>query len=145
MKISKAHEQFADLLEIKFNFPKRDVLNRPKKYLGPNWEAVINFWLYLDTLSVGQMKFIDHQYYSLSREYRRISRDNSFYSSNDTISPCSTTAGDAAYRGASCLSIAVRDATHELIGLDKLLKQKNQLVFFPLFLNPNPILLQPIS
>jgi hypothetical protein len=34
-------------------------LSNPAKYLGPNWENVLNFWIYLDTLSIeerGEMK-----------------------------------------------------------------------------------------
>jgi hypothetical protein len=43
-------------------------------------------------------------------------------------------AGSSAYFSVSCAGSAARCSTYELIGLDKLLEQGYQPVFYPLFL-----------
>ncbi len=45
MFYSKPHQAFSDRLN------NLDVLTNPEKYLGPNYQDVLNFWIYLDTLS----------------------------------------------------------------------------------------------
>jgi hypothetical protein len=46
IKISKTHKKFADHLD------DQTALEYPERFLGPNWKDVLNFWIYLDTLSV---------------------------------------------------------------------------------------------
>jgi len=43
--ISKTHEEFSERLSYK----KLRVLSHPQEFLGPNFEAVLNFWLILET------------------------------------------------------------------------------------------------
>ena len=52
MKISKAHQRFADQLY------HQTALEYPERFLGPNWKDVLNFWIYLDTLSVEESRII---------------------------------------------------------------------------------------
>lgn len=49
MKISKAHQRLAKFMR------QEDVIPTPEKYLGPNYLSVLNFWLYLETLSKEQV------------------------------------------------------------------------------------------
>jgi hypothetical protein len=57
--ISLTHSVFLRKINDKCEGSPQDVLSNPAKYLGPNWENVLNFWIYLDTLSIeerGEMK-----------------------------------------------------------------------------------------
>ncbi len=133
MKISKTHKEFAKRLN------KQDVLNRPEIYLGPNWEAVINFWLYLDTLTEEQLKVVGERYVALNKKKRHISISNARVAS--VTIKYEQDAEIAAYCSVSSTqSVGVKTAAYyatcELLGLDKLLKRGHQPVFFPMFLNP---------
>jgi hypothetical protein len=128
MKISKTHEKFASYIK------NQGVLDSPQFYIGPNWEEVINFWLYLDTLSEEQMKVVEKRYWDLSYEERKIARGRSRNVARDTTrysydAYCSVSYTCNWKSIAACASL-------ELIGLDKLLEQGHQPVFFPMFLNP---------
>jgi len=56
MKISKAHKRFSERLEN----PR--VLTNPEEFLGPNYKAVLNFWMILDELSEDQWIVIKERY-----------------------------------------------------------------------------------
>jgi hypothetical protein len=64
MTYSKIHQAFSERL----NQP--DVLTNPEKYLGPNWEDVLNFWIYLDTLSDEEKKKMYDRYQTLEYTVR---------------------------------------------------------------------------
>jgi hypothetical protein len=127
MKISKTHKNFARRLK------NQEVLTHPEKYLGPNWEAVINFWLYLDTLNKKQLKVVNKRYWDLSQEERDISWDKVFKVIRVTTN-YAFHARSSACGSVFCASSAAANATDELIGLEKLLDQGYQLQSFPLFL-----------
>jgi hypothetical protein len=132
MKISKTHRILARRLN------NQDILNRPEQYLeylGPNWEEVINFWLYLDTLSVNQLKVVGKSYWDLSNEERNIAWDKARRAARVTTNFYSS-AGKAAHASVYYENFVAKYATYELIAIDKLLEQGNQPVFFPMFLNP---------
>jgi hypothetical protein len=129
MKISKTHENFADLLK------KQEVLTHPENYLGPNWEEVINFWLYLDTLSYEQLRVAGNRYLALSFEEWIVARKNARDIAED-VTNYTDDATAAVYSSVSYAKSPAEYATLELIGLDKLLEQGHQPVFFPMFLNP---------
>ena len=59
MKISTTHQKFADRLKDQTS------LEYPELFLGPNWKNVLNFWLYLDTLSDEKLNLVDRLYSSL--------------------------------------------------------------------------------
>jgi hypothetical protein len=128
MKISKAHRTFAIII-------KHDVLIHPENYLGPNWEDVINFWLYLDTLTEEQLKTVRKRNGSLSEKQNDIAYDRARVAATATIR-YAYDASDSAFDSVSYAKPAAKYATLELIGLDKLLELGLNPVFFPLFLNP---------
>jgi hypothetical protein len=128
MKISKAHRTFAIII-------KHDVLIHPENYLGPNWEDVINFWLYLDTLTEEQLKTVRKRNGSLSYKECRVASEKAWVAAKATTR-YAYDASDSASDSVSCAKPAAEYATKELIGLDKLLEQGHQPVFFPMFLNP---------
>jgi hypothetical protein len=135
MKISKTHQRFADYLHDLHDVLDQYVLEHPGDYLGPNWEEVINFWLYLDTLSENQLLVVNKRYWDLSYEERNVAYGRVSNVARDTTKDAEYAeyAGDSAYH---TTILATAHATYELIGLQKLLEQGHQPVFFPMFLNP---------
>jgi hypothetical protein len=53
---SKAHQNLAQLSD------SPDVYNNPEKYLGPNYASVLNFWWYLESLTVKQLLELENKY-----------------------------------------------------------------------------------
>jgi hypothetical protein len=62
MKISKTHQHLSNYLKN----PK--VLTNPEPILGPNWETVLRWWLYFESLT-------DEQKRELWRRYKAIAYD----------------------------------------------------------------------
>jgi hypothetical protein len=131
MKISKAHQRISDWLEE----PK--VLTNPEDFLGPNWEDVINFWLYLDGLDEKEMDEMEESYWDLGKHVRHPALDSAH---NASWVACKEVVGwevrdvtrDATY------DVIKRNvfvhATNELIAQHNLLEQDKALVFLPLCL-----------
>jgi hypothetical protein len=59
MKISRSHRRFALCLE------DQTALEYPERFLGPNWKDVLNFWIYLDELSVDELYIMYAHYHDL--------------------------------------------------------------------------------
>lgn len=55
MKISKRHQVFSNIIST----PR--ALEYPGEFLGPNWKDVLNFWLFIETLSPGQIALVDYK------------------------------------------------------------------------------------
>jgi hypothetical protein len=120
MKISKTHQRLANRLN------DQTALKYPERFLGPNWKNVLNFWIYLDTLSVEDFGIFVDCYYALDIDARISARDNAFKAAKDTIGRY--------YADAACGAaprIASGYATRELIASHNL----ESLNLLPLFLN----------
>ncbi len=113
MKISKTHQKFAN------NLRNQRALDHPEEFLGPNWKDVLDFWLFLDTLTKEQWKIIVDRYWALDEDVRVAAHreffNNAIYVSKENF--CSL------------------NATFELIGSHVLKKQGKSLVFLSLFSN----------
>jgi hypothetical protein len=59
MTYSKTHKRFSKRLN------KPEALTNPEKYLGPNWEDVLNFWIYVDSLSDKEKEAIADRFLNL--------------------------------------------------------------------------------
>ena len=129
--ISKSHQQFADDL----NNPK--VLTNPKEFLGPNYKAVIDFWLSIDDLSEELLKVIEGRYWDFYNnqwsEWCKVT--------NEAIEASNKTIGREFANCAACAAYVVYGnsaagwATLELIGMHKFFEQKKPLIFFKMFLD----------
>jgi hypothetical protein len=135
MKISKTHQNFA-------NCPgNARALSHPDEFLGPNWKEVLNFWIFIDTLSVKQLRIADSRYWFFDPAYRRGSRDLARKSAEHVDRPLvncyaqltSELILDRVLRFSPNLGAGY--ATWELIGVHKILEQGRSLTFVPLFLN----------
>ena len=119
MKISTAHKKFADRLN------DQTALEYPELYLGPNWKDVLNFWLYLDTLSREDFRLLNKRYWALDEDARVFARDNAYKAAEATIVH---EYGNVAWFVTPIY--ASSHATLELIGSHNL----ESLKFLPLFL-----------
>jgi hypothetical protein len=125
MTYSKIHQKFSKYL----NQP--EALTNPEKYLGPNWEDVLNFWIYLDTLSDEEKEEMDQRYRALDDDVRDCAIDVARNAANEVV-------GED-FRYAAWLAawfvtgrVVFGDATLELIAHHKLLEQDKTLTFLPL-------------
>ena len=128
MTISKTHQRFAS------GYKKPDAIEHPEKYLGPNWESVLNFWEQIDKLSDEQIEIVKDRFsdaYNNSWVEWRTAFDTAWTSSNDVVGfkVSYSIWGDATRYGAEAY------ATLELIGMHKLIEHGKQPYFIPMFDN----------
>jgi len=139
MNYSKSHHNFNHHFEGNY-----DVLNQPENFLGPNYEAVLNFWFWIDKLTDQQIYKLDSCHYS-SDDYVR---QNAW---NFSRAAAETTVGKnnriATYASTEIIPIkryeyhdspngamlCARLAAYELISMHILLEQGHKLFFVPLF------------
>jgi hypothetical protein len=119
MKISTTHQKFANDLK------DQTALEYPEYFIGPNWKDVLNFWIYLDTLSGEKRKIISNRFDNLEELGRLTSI--TLKAAEDTIGVKYV---DAAWSAPP--SFASAYATCELINSHNL----ESFNFLPLFLNP---------
>jgi hypothetical protein len=128
MTYSKIHKRFSKRLN------KPEALTNPGKYLGPNWEDVLNFWFYIDTLSDEEKKEINDRFWALDRKVRVSAIDDARAAAKEVV-------GDEfrceAWRAAWDITGwgAFGGAIYELIAHHKLLEQGKTLTFLPLCVN----------
>jgi hypothetical protein len=116
MTYSKIHQNFSQRL----NQP--EALTNPEKYLGPNWKDVLNFWIYLDTLSDEEKNEMWRRYWSLNCDVR-------YYTIDAAWNAAKVVVGENFKNAAWCAADVVTGwwvfgyATWELISHHKLLEQ----------------------
>ena len=128
MKISKTHQRFANRLNVQR--PIQRVLQNPEEFLGHNWKEVLNFWLYLDTLSDEQLNMAHKRYRALGW----VNLDNAEELAYDAA--LATLSMDMSYyvaRSSPCDASGY--ASRELIGAHKILENGQTLTNVPIFLN----------
>ena len=128
MKISKTHKHFSERLS------EPRVLTNPEEFLGPNYKAVLNFWMILEELPEEQWvafwclywDFYDNQ----PSEWDK-ARYEAIKASEEAIGW--EFAEDASYAASGVCGHSF--ATRELIGMHLILDQQKPLTFFPMFLD----------
>jgi hypothetical protein len=127
MIYSKTHVALLDKLN------NQGVLSQPEDFLGPNWKDVLNFWFYLDTLSLEQLEIADKHYLNMG---------NIVYFSAIHVATCyssitldASLAQDISHCAYTTYGPVAATSTHELIGSHFLLENGISLEFTPLLLN----------
>jgi hypothetical protein len=129
MTYSKIHQDFSKRLNTS------DVLINPEKYLGPNWEDVLNFWIYHDTLSNKEEEEMDDLYWALDFNMRVSAWCAAKNAAEDVIGwEFRSAAWRAAYEVTG--KVVFGNATEELIGHHKLLEQGKTPTSLPLCVKP---------
>jgi hypothetical protein len=116
MTYSKTHLKFSKLLE------QPEALTNPEKYLGPNWEDVLNFWIYLDSLSKHEREEIVERYYALDDDVRDCAIDDARAAAEEVVG---WGFREAAWRAAYDVTgrVVFGWAIYELITHHKLIEQ----------------------
>jgi hypothetical protein len=125
MTHSKTHKRFSERLY------QPDALTDPEKYLGPNWEDVLNFWIYLDTFSVLEMKEISDRYWALDYHARNYAWGAAIDAAEEVVGEKFRIAAWYAAWDVTGESV-FGTATYELIAHHKLLEQEKIPIFLPL-------------
>jgi hypothetical protein len=125
MKISNPHQLFSEYLR------EPRALTNPEDFLGPNWEDVINFWLYVDGLSEDETRKIRDRYWALDDDVREFARATAHFVAEEIVGE---KVRDAIWYANYWRVFG--DATLELLAHHKLLEQGETLIALPLCLNP---------
>jgi hypothetical protein len=125
MKVSKTHEAFSKRLRV------LKVLTTPQDYLGPNWQDVINFWLYVDSLSAEEKNKIAWLYWNLDYKLKKSAEDIAYDISTEVVGDVISNVAWSSTMDVSNWSVFAF-ATLELIGSHKLLEQGKSPTFLPL-------------
>jgi hypothetical protein len=133
MKISKSHQVFVIRLR------NQRALSHPEEFLGPNWKEVLNFWLYIDTLSDEQLNMARVLYCNLDVA-DRVYAENLIWNAACIVT--SKQISNWAYMSTPGLVPGV--ATRELIGANKILEQGKELKIVQLFLDPRTNVSMPL-
>jgi hypothetical protein len=129
MNHSKAHQNFSNRLE------NPEALTSPQDFLGPNYQTVINFWWFMDSLTEDQWKEVARRYDALDSAARYAARYAAWNAARAAARYAARYAAwNAAWYAARYAAWnAARDATSELIGMHTLLNDGKELLFVPLF------------
>ena len=120
MKISTTHQYFS-------NRVSQEALTNPEPFLGPNYKTVLNFWYYLDTLSVVQWDVVRERYLAMSYDARYAAQDLALNVAKDVVGEINW---NAVYYATPNYT---KCATYELIAMHNLLEQGKKLTIVPLF------------
>jgi hypothetical protein len=125
MTYSKIHQKFSKILK------NPAALINPEKYLGPNWEDVLNFWIYIETLSDKEKEEMRQRYWTLDEEVRISAIIAACDAAEEVV-------GEDFRYAALCIAYDVTGkgvfgfATYELIAHHKLIEQYKTPTFLPL-------------
>ncbi len=68
--ISVTHSRLLRTINDEREGSPQDVLSNPEKYLGPNWETVLRWWLYYDSLTFEQRIELNRRWNAIDRDTR---------------------------------------------------------------------------
>jgi hypothetical protein len=121
MKISKIHQAFSELLE------QPDALTNPAKYLGPNYQDVLNFWIYVDSLNDEEKEEMRQRYWTLNYRVRWSAIDAARDAAEEVVGLDFRCAAFCAARGVT-RGLVFCYATEELIGHHKFINKNKLLI-----------------
>lgn len=128
MKISTAHHNLRELLHAE------DVLIQPEKYLGPNFLAVLNFWIFVEKLTIEQLTPLQ-QYNYLNRHLHgqlSVLRNPVVQTAGEN----GTFSSDAIwYVAPKTIKFIAAYATWEILAAEKLIENNYIFTYLPVFQN----------
>ena len=133
MNYSKAHQNFSTELQ------KPEALTNPEDFLGPNYQTVLNFWTFMDSLTEDNWKEVSRRYNALDSAAWDAAWDAAWIAAGDAAGYAARYAAGVAaryaarYAAGSAAWYAAGVATYELMGMHTLLNGGKTLLFVPLF------------
>jgi hypothetical protein len=128
MSYSKIHKCLSDVLD------EPRVLTNPERFLGPNYETVLNFWKYVESLDEDRIKRILNSFYGF-RILDRGHKINTLYNKTNRAIHWGCYKILNACRGVydGEFDLVIGRATYELIIMDQLLDEGYKMTFLPMF------------
>ena len=133
MNYSKAHQNFSTELQ------KPEALTNPEDFLGPNYQTVLNFWTFMDSLTEDNWNEVARRYNALDSAAWDAAWDAAWIAAGDAAGYAARYAAGVAaryaarYAAGSAAWYAAGVATYELMGMHTLLNGGKTLLFVPLF------------
>jgi hypothetical protein len=118
MKISNTHQRLSKELK------NPEVLTNPEPFLGPNWETVLRFWLYYESLTREQKDELFRRYKDIAYDTRICARELAHNAANEVIG--------ADNMRAVWYVVPYRSITYELISMHLLFERGHSLTIVPL-------------
>jgi hypothetical protein len=118
MKISNTHQRLSKELK------NPDVLTNPEPFLGPNWETVLRWWLYEESLTSEQKDILWRRYFAIDGDTRFSARDLAYDATIEVIGEDN--------RSVVWWVSSYPAINTELIAMHLLLERGHQLTFVPL-------------
>ena len=111
-----------------------EAIDDPLSYLGPNWETILNFWTYIDSLTIEKWKTVGGRY-NASLNYDKeiiIAGYCKNHRPCEDIQYCTWYLTSKLGTGShsNCVAIFV---SYELFAMHDLLNDGHELYFIPLF------------
>jgi hypothetical protein len=119
MKISNTQQALSNRLN------NTEVLTNPESFLGPNWETVLRFWLYYDSLNYRQSNKLIRRYWAIDDDTRDRAYDLAHNVAIEVI-------GEDNRRAVFIAALTPTTITMELIAMHLLFERGYQLTFVPL-------------
>jgi hypothetical protein len=130
LAISKIHKKFSKYLK------QPEALTDPEKYLGLNYQDVLNFWIYIDSLSEQKKNKMNKQCLALNDDVRESAGHGARNAAEEVVGlKFKTEAWYAAY-SVTGRRVVFSYATWEIIGHHKILEQNKTPTFLPLCVKP---------
>ena len=118
MKISRTHQNLSNYLK------NPEVLTNPEPFLGPNWETVLRWWLYYESITYEQKKELCHRYFAIDVDTRNRARALTEAAAIEVIGLNNTLE--------VCFVTPYPSITLELIAMHLLFERGHKLTFLPL-------------
>jgi hypothetical protein len=85
MIYSKIHKYFAKQLNNTKQLKTPKALSNPEDFLGPNFQSILDLWMYIDTLSVEQREEHEKRYWALHDDVRDSSENIASYAAEEIV------------------------------------------------------------
>jgi hypothetical protein len=122
MKISRTHQNLSNYLK------NPEVLTNPQKFLGPNWETVLRFWLYFESLTDEQKNELCRRYLAIDNKTCKRAWELARNSAIEVV-------GWDNWLAVLYVTSFPTAFTYELIAMHLLFERGHQLTFVPLVNN----------
>ena len=128
MSYSKAHQRFSTIVR------RAAALSAPQDFLGPNYKTLLDFWWFIESLTVDKLEAVSDRYF----EIELLTRESAYHRAADAANIITRYSGDAAsctHNYGKFRSAISFDVTYELITMHIILDKGESLMFIPLFDN----------
>jgi hypothetical protein len=126
MSYSKAHQRFSTIIR------HSAALSAPQDFLGPNYKTLLDFWWFIESLTVDKLEAVSDRYFEIDF----LAKESAYHRASDAANIITEYTSDAAsctHNYGKFRSAMGFDVTYELIAMHIILDKGESLMFIPLF------------